>query len=123
MYGILDNKNAVFTGDYEGLNSGYIEQLTQFFKQNSRFPTKLAKGSDTMKELNKIFGKIMPNATKHSFDYKDTEFFTNAPAKMKVIKTKSRLIDMFLFVVIAAYLVTIYAYMTVQKLRAIFYRE
>ena len=115
MYGIIDKKNSIYVGDYEGLNSGYIEQLQQYLQQNPRFPTRLVKGSDTMKELSKIFNKIMPNATKHSFEYKDLEFFTNPPSRMKVIKTMSRLIDMFLFVVIAIYLIAIYAYMTVRN--------
>ena len=114
MYGLLDSQNAVFTGDYEGLSSGHLTQLTKLLQQTSRFPTKLAKGTDTMKELNKIFTKSMPDATKQGFEYKDLEFFTNAPSKMKIIKTKSRLTDMFLFVVIAAYLFGLYVYMIVR---------
>ena len=123
MYGIIDNKNSVFTGKYEGLNSGYIEQAEKYLQQNSRFPTRLVKSSETMKELNKMFSKIMPNATKHSFEYKDLEYFTNSPSKMKVIKTKSRMVDMFLFVVIGLYLLGLYAYMTVRIREQFFIRE
>jgi len=117
MFGLFDSNNAIFTGDYEGLASGQLSQLISLLKQTARFPTKLAKNSDTMKVLTKIFNKAMPNNTKHSFEYKDTEFFTNAPTKMKAIKIKSRLVDMFLFVLIAIYLFILYAYMKVFLLR------
>ncbi len=114
MYGISDTKNSVFANGYEGLGSGFMEQVERYLQQTARFPTKLVKGSETMKALGKIISKAMPNATKHTFEYKDMEFFANAQSRMKVIKTKSRLIDMFLFVVIAAYLLVLYAYMTVR---------
>ena len=113
MYGIMDSKNNIFTEDYEELSSGYIEQVSQFLQQNPRFPTKLVKNGATMKEMYKLFSKIMPNATKNGFEYKEIEYFTNAASVMKVIKVKSRLIDMFLFVLIAAYLLGIYTYMRV----------
>ncbi len=113
MYGILDTKSMIYADGYDGLNSGYIEQLASFLQQTPRFPTKLARNSDTMKDLQKLFFKVMPNTTKHGFEYKDITFFTNAPSKMKAIKVKSRLTDMLLFVLIAAYLLALYIYLKV----------
>ena len=113
MYGILESNNAIYVEGYEGLNSGYIEQFEKYLQTTPRFPTKLAKTGDTMKDLQKIFLKIMPNATKHSFEYKEADFFTNPPTRMKAIKVKSRLTDMFLFVLISLYLLAFYLYLTV----------
>ena len=113
MFGLLGNDHAIFTGDYKALQSGHLEQLIHYLKANSRIPTNLVKGSNTMKELSKIFYKAMPNTTTQPFEYKETEFSTNTPAKMKIIKSKSRLFDMFLFIVIVAYLFILYLYMAV----------
>ena len=113
LYGILDTKNMIYAEGYEGLNSGFLEQLAQFLQRTPRFPTKLARNSDTMKDLQKLFYKMMPNATKHGFEYKEVTFYTNAASTMKAIKVKSRLTDMFLFVLIALYLLALYIYMKV----------
>jgi hypothetical protein len=116
VFELLDDNHFIFTGDYKVLEGGQIEQLIKYFKANSRFPTKLIKGSSSLKELTKIFTKLMPNITAQSFEYKGIELATNTPAKMKVTKSKSRLLDMFLFVVIALYLGSLYIYMNVSVL-------
>jgi len=114
VFELLNESHFIFTGDYKVLEGGQMGQLIKYFKANPRFPTKLVKGSNSLKELNKLFNKLVPNITSQPFEYKGIEFGTNAPAKMKVTKSKSRLLDMFLFVIIAIYLGALYVYMNVS---------
>ena len=112
-----DIKNfTIFKDDENLIDELNLETFVNYLKKISRFPLNIQKGSSFNNYLFSFMSMYLTKAQRQTFEYKDLKFFDANSGNIKVYTVKSKLIDLYLLMLILIYLLLVFIYTRVNKL-------
>jgi len=106
-----DIKNfTVFRDDENLIDDLNIETNVNYLKKISRFPLNIPKGSSFNNYLFSYMNMYLTKTQRQKFDYNDLKFYDTNSGFIKVYTVKSKLIDLYLLVLILVYLLLTFIY-------------
>ena len=104
------NKFAIFQDDDKLIDELNIDSTIQYLQKTSRFPLSIEKGSSFNNDIYNFFNTYLQKVKRQGFDYNETKFYENNSGEIKIYSVKSKMIDLYLLVVIFVYLLVLYIY-------------
>ena len=106
-----DIKNfTIFKDDENLIDELNLETLLNYLKKISRSPLNIQKGSSFNNYLYNFLNLYLTKVQRQTFEYKDLKFFDSNSGNIKVYTVKSKLIDLYLLVIIIVYLGLVFIY-------------
>lgn len=112
-----DIKNfTIFKDDENLIDELNLETFVNYIKKIPRSPLNIQKGSTFNNYLYNFMNMYLAKTQRQSFEYKDLKFFDSNSGNIKVYTVKSKLIDLYLLMVILIYLLLVFIYTRVRYL-------
>ncbi len=110
-----DIKNfTIFKDDENLIDELNLETFINYIKKIPRSALNLQKGSSFNNYLFSFMNMYLTKTQRQTFEYKDLKFFDSNSGNIKVYTVKSKLIDLYLLVVILIYLLLVFIYTRVK---------
>jgi hypothetical protein len=101
---------TIFKDDEALLDELSIETAINYFSKIPRSPLNIAKNSGFNNYIFNILTNYLTKTQKQSFEYNEMKFYDTNSGNIKVYSTKSKLIDLYLLIVVIVYLFIVYVY-------------
>jgi len=112
-----DIKNfTIFKDDENLIDELNLETFVNYLKKISRFPLNIQKGSSFNNYLYSFMSMYLSKTQRQTFEFKDLKFFDSNSGNIKVYTVKSKLIDLYLLMLILIYLLLVFIYTRVSHL-------
>lgn len=112
-----DIKNfTIFKDDENLIDQSNLETFVNYLKKISRFPLNIQRGSSFNNYLFNFLNLYLTKTQRQTFEFKDLKFFDTNSGSIKVYTVKSKLIDLYLLLLILIYLLLVYIYTKVKKI-------
>jgi len=106
-----DIKNfTIFKDDENLLDESNLESYLNYLKKISRFPLNIQKASHFNNDLMSYLNNYLVKTQRQVFELKDYKFFNSNSGNIKIYTVKSKLIDLYLLILILLYLLAIYIF-------------
>jgi hypothetical protein len=106
-----DIKNfTIFRDDENLIDDLNIETIVNYMRKISRFPLNIQKGSSFNNYLFNYMNMYLTKTQRQNFDYNDLKFYDTNSGFIRVYTVKSKLIDLYLLVLILFYLLLTFIY-------------
>jgi hypothetical protein len=105
---------TIFKDDEALLDELSLETAINYLNKISRFPLNIVKNSAFNNYLYNIFTNYLTKTKRQSFEYNEMKFYDTNSGSIKVYSTKSKLIDLYLLIVVLFYLFIVYVYTKVR---------
>lgn len=106
-----DIKNfTIFKDDENLIDELNLKTFVKYLNKISRFPLNIQKGSSFNNYLFNFMSLYLTKTQRQTFEYKDLKFFDSNSGNIKVYTVKSKLIDLYLLVLILIYLLLVFIY-------------
>ena len=116
-----DIKNfTIFKDDENLLDESNLESYLNYLKKISRFPLNIQRASQFNNDLMNFLNSYLVKTQRQVFELKDYKFFNSNSGNIKIYTVKSKLIDLYLLILILFYLLAIYIFTKVNFLLNIY---
>jgi len=105
----------IFKDDENLLDESNLESYLNYLRKISRSYLNIQKGSQFNNDLMNFLNNYLVKTQRQIFEYKDYKFFDSNSGNIKIYSVKSKLIDLYLLIVILFYLFAIYIYTKVKS--------
>lgn len=112
LFGVLfDIENInIFKDDETLIDDNNLDSLIKYFSKYPRTPLNVVKGSQINNELFTLLSSYLQKVQKQSFEYKDMKFFDTNSGTIRIYTVKSKMIDLYLLLIIVIYLLILFIY-------------
>jgi len=112
LFSILFDTESIdiFKEDTSLIDEKNLETLIEFFQKYPRTPLNIVKGSKINNDLYTIFSSYLSKVQRQVYEYKDMKFYDANSGTIKIYTVKSKMIDLYLLVIILFYLLLLYIY-------------
>jgi hypothetical protein len=101
---------TIFKDDETLLDEMSLETFITYLNKISRFPLNIVKNSGLNNYLYNIFTSYLTKTQRQPFEYKEMRFYDTNAGSIKIYSAKSKLIDLYLLLIVLCYLFVVYVY-------------